>query len=145
MKCQVVGNCVGELCFLSFFLLQFTPHPPVPPSHCLYTLCIQSLRLYKKVNKDPKLSPDWSTGSRDIFILCGNRWTPTTCPGRPRNYETKPQRGWRKRPTVPRTQTVTKTHRKILSITIATYFQSSSTCGPAERKQREQRGDWALS
>lgn len=44
------------------------------------------------------------------------------------SYETKPQRGWRKRPMVPRTHTVTNTQRKILSITMATYFQSSSTC-----------------
>lgn len=44
------------------------------------------------------------------------------------SYETKPQRGWMKRPKVPRTHTVTNTQRKILSITMATYFQSSSTC-----------------
>lgn len=36
--------------------------------------------------------------------------------------------GWRKSPIVPRTHTVTKTHKKILSMTMATYFQSSSTC-----------------
>lgn len=35
--------------------------------------------------------------------------------------------GWRKSPSVPNTHTVTKTQRKILSMTIATYFQSSST------------------
>lgn len=34
-------------------------------------------------------------------------------------------RGCRKRPAVPRMHTRTKTHRKILSITMATYFQSS--------------------
>lgn len=37
--------------------------------------------------------------------------------------------GWRKSPSVPSTHTVTKTQRKILSMTMATYFQSSSTCG----------------
>ena len=37
-------------------------------------------------------------------------------------------RGWRKRPAVPRMHTRTKTHKKILSITMATYFQSSCTC-----------------
>lgn len=36
--------------------------------------------------------------------------------------------GWRKRPAVPRMHTRTKTHRNILSITMATYFQSSWTC-----------------
>lgn len=57
------------------------------------------------------------------------------------SYETKPKSGWRKRPTVPRTQTVTNTQRKILSITMATYFQSSSTCergrGHKEKCERE--------
>lgn len=53
-------------------------------------------------------------------------------------YETKPKRGWRKRPTVPRTHTVTNTQRKILSITMATYFQSSSTCERGRGHMEEQ-------
>lgn len=52
-------------------------------------------------------------------------------------YETKPNSGWTNRPTVPRTHTVTNTHRKILSITMATYFQSSSTCKHAGNRSRK--------
>lgn len=37
------------------------------------------------------------------------------------------RKGGRKRPTVPRTQTMMKSQRNILSTTIATYFQSSFT------------------
>lgn len=44
--------------------------------------------------------------------------------------------GWRNSPRVPSTHTVTKTHRKILSMTMATYFQSSSTWGKESRKFR---------
>lgn len=36
--------------------------------------------------------------------------------------------GGRKRPIVPNKHTMMNIHRKILSITIATYFQSSFTC-----------------
>lgn len=36
--------------------------------------------------------------------------------------------GWRNRPKVPTTHTITKIHRNIRSTTIATYFQSSITC-----------------
>lgn len=37
-------------------------------------------------------------------------------------------------PTVPKTQTKTKIHKKRRSMTMATYFQSSLTCaGPGER------------
>jgi len=43
------------------------------------------------------------------------------------NYEKKPIRGCRKSPRVPSTHTSTKTQRKMRSITMATYFQSSST------------------
>lgn len=35
--------------------------------------------------------------------------------------------GWRNSPRVPSTHTITNTHRKIRSMTMATYFQSSST------------------
>lgn len=53
-------------------------------------------------------------------------------------------KGCRKRPAVPRMHTRIKTHRNILSITMATYFQSSWTCSERERKQqtgeKEERG-----
>lgn len=38
------------------------------------------------------------------------------------------KRGWRNKPRVPTTHTITKIHRNIRSTTIATYFQSSITC-----------------
>lgn len=43
--------------------------------------------------------------------------------------------GGKNRPIVPSRQTIMNIHRKIRSITIATYFQSSFTC--AERSNRE--------
>ncbi|KAJ8382642.1 hypothetical protein SKAU_G00034200 [Synaphobranchus kaupii] len=41
--------------------------------------------------------------------------------------------GWRNRPSVPSTQTSTNTQRKILSMTMATYFQSSATYAAVAR------------
>lgn len=46
------------------------------------------------------------------------------------------KRGWRNRPRVPTTQTITKIHRNIRSTTMATYFQSSITCKYTEMKSK---------
>lgn len=63
----------------------------------------------------------------------------TESPERCSTHERKLMRGWRNRPMVPRMHTVTKTQRKILSITMATYFQSSSTCERVQKMTKQQK------
>lgn len=45
-------------------------------------------------------------------------------------------------PAVPNTQRIMNTHRNTLSITMATYFQSSSTCNIQEDTQYFTRNEW---
>lgn len=98
-------SCCSPSLFLFFLSLQKAKEKPA------HQIVLQDLFILWLVNWELR---------HHLFMLGGQKLG--------NSYETKPQRGWRKRPTVPRTHTVTNTQRKILSITMATYFQSSSTC-----------------